>query len=243
MNASNTVSASFSNVQFISRMSYSVVPVSLVLWYTFNDWTTGQTIVNNKGSYGATNNGTLMNGATVSTQTRGSKTSPCLYLNGQSQYMQIPPFLFGGGSFTVCFWYYSFYTSLYAGMFNFNNTGFVDAMVMYMWSPFNFYTNDSNAGGLVNTGLSSTGFADTVWSHVTLKCTFSTPTNCSYKLYANGINTQTFTGSAITNVTRTLNYIGKTGFQNSYPKMYLDDFRLYNVALTDAQITSIYTSS
>ena len=103
MNASNTVSASFSNVQFISRMSYSVVPVSLVLWYTFNDWTTGQTTVNNKGSYGATNNGTLMNGATVSTQTRGSKTSPCLYLNGQSQYMQIPPFLFGGGSFTVCF--------------------------------------------------------------------------------------------------------------------------------------------
>ena len=65
-------------------------------------------------------------------------------------------------------------------MFNFNNTGFVDAMVMYMWSPFNYFSNDSNGGGLASTGLSSTGFADTVWSHVTLKCTFITPTNCSY---------------------------------------------------------------
>jgi hypothetical protein len=95
-------------------------PVPL-LWYTFDDWTSGSTVINN-GTLGITNNGTLQNGASIVSQTRNSVTSNCLSLTAaSSQYMFIPSFMFGGGSFSVCFWYKTPSNTTNARIFDFGS--------------------------------------------------------------------------------------------------------------------------
>ena len=87
-----------------------------ILKYSFDSWTGGTTILN-EGSIGTAGNGTLCTvgiGTSNIINTDCATGTQCLSLNtnmngaftnSNGGYMSIPPFTFGGTSYTICCWY------------------------------------------------------------------------------------------------------------------------------------------
>ena len=75
-----------------------------------------------------------------------------------------------------------------------------------------------------------------VWNHFAVTITYSTNNTSIHKVYADGVLRSTTTGLPYPTDTYTNNYIGKiTG--------YMDDFRVYQTVLTDADITNVYNNT
>ena len=217
-----------------------------VLWYTFDDWTSGQTIIANKGNLSSMN-ASLINGASIVTETRGGRQSQCLSLNASlNQYMQMPSFAFGGISFSICFWYKCNSNIQNARICDFGN-GAADQniFVAFIYNTIAFGSVDTVGGSNGNISLMTYGTScDGVWRHIAIVCTFSTMLNSTYTIYINGTVTLTFAARACSNSTRTLNYLGRSNWiTDPYYTGMIDDFRLYNTTLTSAEINTIYASS
>ena len=237
-----------SDILSIYRSGFYIPDYTLVLWYTFNDWTAGSSIINN-GALGTSNNGTLY-GGTIPAISRNGVTTLCLSLSRSStQYMFIPSFTFGGGSFTVCFWYKkSVQNEQYTRVFDFagiNTFGLQNFLIHFNSDTLSFFSSDTpttNINNSINLMPASTS-CDGQWRHIALVCTFHTPTVSKYTCYVNGVVGVTFTGPVVMNATRTSNFIGQSNGTDGTTTLLLDDFRLYSRALSTSDIITVYNSA
>jgi len=93
-----------------------------------------------------------------------------------------------------------------------------------------------------NTGALSNK-SDGSWHHFAWTMVYVASGNTTHKLYLDGIPTTYTTWLYPTVGTRSYNYIGKSVFStNNYANGWLDDFRVYNGVLTDADVSGVYSS-
>jgi hypothetical protein len=173
-------------------------------------------------------NGTLVGTATYNSSIfkRGTRS----LLTNPTSYISIPTFnLTSTAGFTIAFWFYrtavgtqTFVSFSGAGRgIRMNTFGDATTYNMYFgytdYVPNGFYTFNS-----INT-----------WQHFAVTATYSAGQTSTLKVYANGV-LQTTTGSfPYPASSYTTNRVGEfTG--------YLDDFRIYQTVLSDADIANVY---
>jgi len=226
----------------------SILPI---IWYTFNDYTTGSTTVKNSGTLGASYNGTLYGNPTFPVHVKTlnkSLTSPqftCLSLSGSSQYVSIPSFSFGGGNYTICFWYKYTSTGNFSRIFDFGNGAPSNNILvsLHNTNTLNFYKNDSN-GLTDNTTLMTSTSNDSTWRHIALVYTITSGTSGNLVSYVNGANTKSIATTTPLKTSRTNHYIGRSNWStDAYFNGFISDFRVYETALNNAQINSIVYSA
>ena len=251
------VNASIYGVSSINMYNISPGPDTIPdIWYTFDDYTPVFTNIQNYGTLGTPYNGTLATG--LASGTKATVTlSPIAYNNNivltnclslsvaQKQYMSIPTFTFGGGSFTVCFWYNAATgNSTYSRVFDFGNGSPSQNLIFLFQSSTLTCQIYNDTTRIVNTTIMNTGSsANGSWRHIALVCTYTTDTSCTYTCYVNSISGISFVGPVLLQTSRTNNYIGKSNWSTDpYITMSMNDFRLYSTALTSSQINSIMYS-
>ena len=213
--------------------SFSTAPLPVLAHrYSFSE-TSGTTVADSVG--GAAWNGTLPNSGTFSS---GQLT----LTSASSQYVSLPTGIVNTFSnFTIEAWVKLNSTTNWSRIFDFGNN-----TTTYMFltpqngstSRLRFVITTSGGGGeqqITGTSALSAG----VWSHVAVTLNGSTGI-----LYLNG--TPVGTNSAMTLRPLSLgstanNYLGKSQFSDPYLNGLLDEFRIYSVALSSAEIAATYT--
>ena len=216
-------------IQTLARMYSNPGKRIPYLHYSFDSWTTGTTI-RNEGYSGSFQNGTLMNDASVLSNSPVTGTN---YLNldaKYSQYVHIPSITLSGNSWALCFWYKKTPGTVCES----------DVPVFTMTSVLNYSTNEVTVGFYSTTGylylkegesivqFSSTDCTDGVWRHVSI---IYNKDSCIYSFYLNGMRcSKRMTGSGIGNDSvRHVCYIGRstrTCNEYEYATITIDDFRI-----------------
>ena len=219
-----------------------VVPSNLVLHWPFD--TTMNESVNN---YTATLYGTTP-AISNSIYKVGTGSLNCTGSLAYVSYTNPNGILPISNTYTFSFWYYPTSNAIYySRLFSFadgdSNSFYNNDIGLY------FNTNTLNVYAYVNTGstFNVTGNMRTLtanaWNHIVLSMTSISSTIYMNLWINNSKTTHTLTGS-IPQVTRRYAYING-GSQNKDPlgnptTAYVDDFRVYNNLLTDADVTSLY---
>ena len=144
--------------------------------------------------------------------------------------------------YTVCTWYYS--NSISTGLFAGRNYDRIVDWVFLVLSR--RYTSTDFAVAVSYPGWSEFSYAGKweydKWSHVCVKFDGTT----TFSVYFNNIkSTSTTSGVSITKTPdSTIRYIGRSSAANDAPFLgAMDEFRIYNKALTDAEVSAIYAYS
>lgn len=143
----------------------------------------------------------------------------------------IPNATFG---FSVACWFTTIVANAYQRVFDFGTSG-GSGIAIYV---------DQSTGKLgifvpstsVSTTLTTKVVTNSIWRHVALVISPSG----THRVYINGV-LDTTVNSTFPSLTLTTNYIGKSGGVND--SLYggkIDDFRVYNVALSAADVTELY---
>ncbi|MFM2294196.1 MAG: hypothetical protein RLZZ350_609 [Verrucomicrobiota bacterium] len=159
-------------------------------------------------------------------------------LDGVNNFIQLPPNVPNGASFTFAAWVYWTGSSQWQRIFDFG-----DDTTHYM------FLSPRSGGNTLRFAISSTGteqfietaqLAANTWTHLAV-----TLTNGAAKLYVNGALAASATG--FTNSPATLtpakNYLGKSQFADPLFAGRLDEVMLTDTALTAAQISSLLTNT
>lgn len=221
----------------------------LFLYYTFNTSDYSGNIIYNKAP-DSTINGTLINGASISSNYSVVGDSS-LYLNaGLSQYVKIDSFRTGTNGLTFAFWFKSNSSGTNAKLFDFgkgsanenimftvNNGGNSTAGIQVLNS--NKYQS-YNGNAYFYPILNNINCNSNTWNHFTITYTvasFNSPTSLG-KIYVNGALNGVFTSSFYPgNNIRSNNFIGKSNsILDPYFNGYIDDFRMYNRVLISGEI-------
>lgn len=167
------------------------------------------------------------------------KTGQAVNLSGSTQYVSLPAGIVSTlNDFTIATWVKLTAVSTWARIFDFgNNTTTNMFLVPSSGSTIRFAITTSGSGGeqrINGTANLTTG----AWIHVAVTLAGNTGT-----LYVNGAqvgqNTaMTLKPSSLGNTT--LNYLGKSQYADPYLNGQLDDFRIYNGALTAGEVFSLY---
>jgi len=178
----------------------------------------------------------LYNGATYGGPTfvAGKVGSQALSFNGSTAFVQLPATVANQKEMTIATWVYWNGTSGSQRIFDFGNSS----------TEYMYLTPKVTLGGLrfaIRNGaaeqqMNATALPTGKWSHlaVTLSATGAT-------LYVNGV--QVSTSNAVTisplDLKPALNYIGRSQTSNPLFNGSIDDFRIYNYALTATQVAQI----
>ncbi|HUO08303.1 MAG TPA: LamG-like jellyroll fold domain-containing protein [Phycisphaerae bacterium] len=210
----------------------SATPTDLKLRYRFDE-TSGTTANDSSGHF---LNGTLTNSPTLAAS---GKFNTAISLNGSNQYIQLPAGIVSSlTAITISAWVNLNSVSNWARLFDFG-TGTSDYMFLAPRSGsgsvrFAITISGNTAEQQINgTAALPTG----AWVHVAVTLSGSTGI-----LYVNGAqvginNAMTLNPSSLGNTT--LNYIGKSQFNDPYLNGRVDDFRIYSRALTPSEISSL----
>lgn len=164
--------------------------------------------------------------------------SNSLNLDGTSDYMSLPAAVyFNDNTFTIEAWVYVRSHANYARILDFGNGSGNNNIVFTLSAgtdgkPGLTLVNGSGTSEYIG---SSTALTLNTWTHVAAVLNGTTG-----KIYINGVEkgSGTFTLTPA-NVTRTLNYIGKSNWAgNDYANAQFDEIRLWNTARTQLQIQS-----
>jgi hypothetical protein len=199
--------------------------------YSFSE-TSGTTTADSAG--GPVWNGTLLGGGTLSGGT-------LRLLSSSQQYASLPAGIVASlTDFTVESWVYLVTTNNWARLFDFGN----DTTVNMFLTPRN--GSDGRLRFAITTGgagaeqriTGPTGLSTNVWYHVAV-----TLASTRGVLYVNGAPVAT--NSAITLNPAALgstanNYIGKSQWPDPYLNGWIDEFRIYSVALSPAELAATY---
>jgi hypothetical protein len=217
--------------------------LSLCLYYPFD------VSKNSVSNYAATIYGTVdasfVNGAYVNYSQKkigsGSLYLPTYgYVNLNSNSVVNTTNFVSTNGMTFACWFYSINNSDYARMFDFGNGS----------SIYNIYicilTNSvgigvSNGGNTVRK-INSTNYNNSVWHHVVWTMTYSAGQTSIWNAYIDSSLCYTGTGDYYPpQVARTSNFLGRSNWvaDPSY-NGYIDDFRVYQRVLTQAEVTSLY---
>lgn len=132
-------------------------------------------------------------------------------------------------------------------IFEYGNGQNSDNVFMFIYPPnvstgnlgFEVYSNTTNSNGFSYSPI--TAINDNVWRHVVWTLSYSTTKNSTWNIYLNGSFSSTTTGYYPRNISRTGNYIGKSGW--STDEMFngqIDDFRVYNAVLSASDVSQLY---
>jgi autotransporter-associated beta strand protein len=182
--------------------------------------------------------GTLVNSATWG----AGYSSNAVNLSGASQYVTLPAGVVSSlNDFTISAWVYQTTISTWSRIFDFG-TG--QSVYMFL-TPRNGQNNVARfaitvGGGGGEQKIDGTAALPTgVWTHVAVALSGSTGV-----LYVNGMpvgtnSAMTLTPSSLGNTT--LNYIGKSQYNDPYLNGQVDEFRIYSRALNSAEVATLAT--
>lgn len=210
----------------------------LVLYYPFNGnandvttsanngvlSTTAPTLVNDR--FGNANSAYLFSN-TANDSFSGTSTAQYISSTNNTS-------ITGAGPFTISFWYAAVSGHTYAG------DRLINMGVNATNTVFGFYPNGSNSYVWVNDGGSdlATGIAPTTaWQHWVI--VYDSSKNVT--AYENGVQVVAATNVPNLNLTASPLYIAESPNQDNSSTAYIDDVRVYNDALTSAQVTALYT--
>jgi autotransporter-associated beta strand protein len=221
----------------------SVQP-QLVAYYKFNE-SSGTSAADATGNGWA---GTLNNGATWGSGVSGNAVN----LNGSSQYVGLPNNITTNlADFTIATWVNLSSISTWMRIFDFGwETSAVSGSTYYTWPSRYMFLAPQGGSGVLRFAitLGSSGAEQQIngpsalptggWHHVAVTLAGTTGT-----LYVDGVpvgtNTITITPSQLG--TTTANFIGKSQWSGDpYLNGEVDDFRIYNGALSAAQIATLH---
>jgi len=182
-------------------------------------------------------NGTSVGGVTPTADRFGNANS-AMQLNGTNGHIQVPAGVyFDGSPFTVSAWVNRSNNANWSRLFDFglgqaNNNVLLGLSNGPSGTPAaEIYNNNSTAGQIT----SSTTSPLNQWNLFTY-----TWANNQGTIYLNGVIVSSGTQQAPNNVTRTLNYIGRSNWSNdAFANAAFDDFRIYNRALTQTEIRNL----
>jgi autotransporter-associated beta strand protein len=215
----------------------------LTTYYRFNE-ASGTTASDASGLSPAA---TLVNGATF---TASGKFGNGVSLNGSSQYVALPNGLITGlGDATISAWVYLNSLNNWARIFDFG----ADTDRYMFLSPYNgtgmrFAITKFTGNG--EQGINGPALTAGAWHHVAVTLKADNTGSGVGTLYLNGVavasNTaMTFTPDMIGRlVNATNNYIGRSQWPGDpYLNGRVDDFRIYNGALSAAEVAALYALS
>ncbi|MDP1579276.1 MAG: LamG-like jellyroll fold domain-containing protein, partial [Candidatus Didemnitutus sp.] len=172
---------------------------------------------------------------------------PAINFDGANDTAALPRFTPDpAGAFTVAFF---FRLSTHANsatdqsLLSYGARGSLGSLHVYLTSTTNLRTSIPSAGGalLIDVSLSSPGWQDNVWRHYAI----SVANDGSVRVYLNGVPRPTATGRTGTLAPNQLFWlgwraVGGTGSTtNSFMRGALRDFRVYQRALGQAEITAL----
>ena len=223
-------------------MSYT--PPNPWLWYTFKD--NYGTTVSNKGTAGPSMDGTLMNNAVCSNMDyaiNGMSLSlvntPTKWGNDPTgQYISIPSFTFGGSGFSWSFscWFKKnsdIVNQQWSRIFDFCSVVGTDTFLLAFYNDLFEFAIVQNGW---NTREINKTVCDGIWHHIVI-CAIDTV----YTFYIDNVVVLNTTLPTMVNSTRTINYIGRSNYNNPYANILIDDFRIYSgYCLTTTDIAYLY---
>ncbi len=222
---------SASEVQALANVS----PTGPVTWYRFDE-TSGTTAADSAG----TNNATLVNGPTFVAGRLGNAVN----LDGTNDHVSMPTGIVNGlTNFSIATWVRLDTTSAWRRIFDFGTGTTVNMFLTPQSgsSTVRFAITTGGAGGeqqINGTPALSTG----VWTHVAV-----TKSGNTGILYVNGVQvgqntSMTLSPSSLGNTTQ--NWIGRSQYAGDpFLDGQVDDFRIYNRALSVSEVQSLASGS
>lgn len=204
-----------------------------VVWYQFNE--SSGTTANDSSGYGK--NATL-NGATWAAGRSGNAVS----MNGSSQYVGMPSGIVNTlNDFTIAAWVRLNTVTTWTRIFDIGSSTTVNMFLTPTAGSavrFAITTNGSGSEQRIN---GTTALSGGSWQHVAVTLSGNTGT-----LYVNGvqvgINTSmTLRPSSLGNTSR--NYIGRSQYSDPYLNGLVDDFRIYDRALSVTEIQALVSGT
>jgi autotransporter-associated beta strand protein len=215
----------------------------LTTYYRFNE-ASGPTA---SDASGLSPSATLVNGASL---TASGKFGNGVSLNGSSQYVSLPNGLITGlGDATISAWVYLNSLNTWARVFDFGvDTDKYMFLSIHNGSGMRFALTKFTGNG--EQGLNGPALSVGTWHHVAVTLKADNAGSAVGTLYLNGApvasNTaMTFTPDMIGRlVNATNNYIGRSQWPGDpYLNGRVDDFRIYNGALSAVEIAALYALS
>jgi len=215
---------------------------NLVVQYTFgsSSYTSPNTIINVSNSTNAIlYNATIINNVSINENGYNDNSSSALFNASQNQYISIPSInvLSTGLSFT--FWFKSNNSGDWARIFDFGNgPGPNNILAAILSNNMAFYISNNNNVTQQYDVISNIN--NNIWYHVS----WTISTSGLWSIYLNGNLVNTFSEQYPAQIFTNLNYIGKSNWDgNPYFNGNIADFRIYNSVLSNADVSSIYSTS
>ena len=159
-----------------------------------------------------------------------------LILDGTTGYGQLPSGVyFDGGSYTIEAWVNVGEFRTYSRLLDFSNGPGYQNVLLCLAGPVGmsaFHFNDGVAAGSVEC---STMLPTNQWVH--LASVFDA-SRSNQTLYINGIQSAVGSNIPPQNITRTLNYIGKSAWNDPLAKAQIDSFRIWTVVRTPGELAN-----
>jgi hypothetical protein len=203
-----------------------------VVWYQFNQ-SSGTTVTDSSGNG---RHGSLVNGPTWVTGQSGNAVN----LDGSNDYVSMPTGVVNGlNNFSIATWVRLDTISTWSRIFDIG-TGMTVNMFL---TPQNGATNavrfaiTTNGNGSEQQISGSSALPTGTWTHVAVTKSGNTGT-----LYVNGSvvgtnNNMTLSPSSLGNTNQ--NWIGRSQYPDPYLDGQIDDFRIYNRALSGSEVSTL----
>ena len=207
--------------------------VGLVVFYPFDE-TGGTTAADASGN---NRTATLMGGATFA----GGLQNNAVTMNGANQYVSLPNGIVSGlTSFSICAWVKLGAAPSWSRIFDFG-TGTSAYMFLTPNSTSNTVRFSITTGGFnQEQQLNAPALATGSWQHVAVTLAASTGT-----LYINGVRgaqSTTMTVNPMSLGATTQDWLGRSEFAGDpYLTGQIDNFRIYDRALSAAEVQALYT--
>jgi len=166
----------------------------------------------------------------------------------QTNYITLPSFATDNNGYSVATWFRSNYNYNPVRIFDFGNGASPNNNIMLYFSPYGngtlYYSVTTNSIDISGGPLPQYFINDGTWHHVAITSTYVSSGFSNVIIYLDGqaIYNTSNTFPYPSNITRNLNYIGRSNTSTDYA-FYgnIDDFRWYNTVLTPAQVSLIYS--
>ena len=213
---------------------YSLRPITtgLIGYYSFWKF---QTLTDGTGITGTA---IKHNDVTFNEATSAAGVDSAVF-GGVSGYIELPSLTLGDQDFTICVWFnYAQTANPWGHVFDFGNGASSDNIILSNYESSRSIIFYSYQGAAYSYYFVYSSINIGQWYH---GC-FVRGT-IAWTFYNNGAQVGTLT-SLLNSVTRVNNYIGKSNTPgNTYLNGAIDEFRIYNVALTNGQVANIYAMS
>jgi hypothetical protein len=198
--------------------------------WKMNDNAASTAVIDSMGNSNGTANQNTAN------MTAAGQINSALNFNGTSDKVTLPTGCLGEDSFTLAFWIKPNTPANSSRIFVQGLTGCSARQISAVWNSnkIEFYTTTSGTAGAAQ--IATAALTNNVWSHIVW--TFD---GTSHQAYVNG-STSTSSPSSTSWAIAGGNFIGCYNTSSNYHKSALDDLRFYKGALSNYEISILYSS-